>query len=194
MGSGTRRHVSQVRGSQGHCEHTLLAKVGRRQDTGHGVALGHLLQDLDEEANLHLGCLLQQGVESSSALGLAEYAEPLLDSAELILKILVQCSGGHVLESRLVLVDVGDPLLGGLVGRVVLATHTNAAEVDLAGGADAAGCQRGRGREGAHVGRGAQVVARVHAARRRRAQRRARGIGGAVAVADAVVGRHGGVC
>jgi hypothetical protein len=171
-------------------QHTLLAKVGRRQNTRHGVALGHLLQDLDEEANLHLGCLLQQSVESSGALGLAEHAEPLLDSAELVLEVLVQRSGRHVLEGRLVLVDVGDPLLSSLVGRVVLTTDTNAAEVDLAGGSDAAGCQRGRGREGAHVGRGAQVVAGVHAARRRRAQTGARGIGRAVAVADAVVGRR----
>ncbi|KAG9966610.1 SAM domain-containing protein, partial [Aureobasidium melanogenum] len=113
-------------------------KIGRRQNTRHGVALGHLLQDLDEEANLHLGGLLQQGVEGGSALWLAEHAEPLLNSAELILEILIQRSGSHVLEGCLVLVDVGDPLLSGLFSSIVLAPETNTAEVDLAGGSDAA--------------------------------------------------------
>jgi hypothetical protein len=37
---------------------TFLAKIGWRENTGHWMILGHFLEDLDEEANLHLGRLL----------------------------------------------------------------------------------------------------------------------------------------
>lgn len=77
-----------------------------------------MLQDLDEEADLDLGGLLQQGVEGGGALGLAQDAEPLLDGAELVLEVLVERGRGHFLERVLVLVNVGEPLLGGALHLV----------------------------------------------------------------------------
>jgi hypothetical protein len=147
MGSGACQH-SQF---STYIEHlTFLPEVCRRKHARHWQALGHLLQNLDEEANLHLGGLLEQSIERRGPLGLAEHAEPLLDGAQLVLEVLVECSRGHFLQCRLVLVDVGEPLLGGTLHLVgVAALRVVAAEVDFRGGANAAVCQRGR--EAAHV-------------------------------------------
>lgn len=145
--------------------HTLFAKVGGRQNTRHGVALCHLLQNLNEETDLNLRSLLQKSIQGSSALGFTQHAEPLLDGAELIFEVLIQSCRCHVLKRRLVLVNVGDPLLRCLVCRIVLVAELALAEIHLTGGANAAVGQRRRSREGAHVGRGAQVVAGVHGAR-----------------------------
>jgi hypothetical protein len=117
---------------------TFLAEVGRRKHARHGHVLGHLLQDLDEEPDLHLSRLLEQSVECRSPFGLAEHAEPLLDGAQLVLEVLVESGRGHLLQCRLVLVDIGEPLLGGtfhLIGVARLCVV--AAEVDLRGRADA---------------------------------------------------------
>lgn len=120
---------------------------GGRQNSRHGMILAHLLQNLDEEADLDLGRLLQQCIQSGRALGLAQDAEPLLDGAELVLEVLVERGGGHFFQRRLVLVNVGDPLLGNLVlgvnveaGGAVAALLRLAVEVGR--GPDAAG---GRG-------------------------------------------------
>jgi len=170
-------HHSYIREGKG----TLLAKVGGRQHARHGQALGHLLQDLDEEANLHLGRLLQQGVQGGGALGLAQDAEPLLDGAQLVLEVLVERGRGHLLERVLVLVDVGEPLLGGALHLVWVARlRVLAAEVDLRGGADATVGQRGR--EAAHVSRGAQVVAGAERGAVDGRAERGRALGGAVPV------------
>lgn len=74
---------------------TFLAKIRRRQDARDWMAPGHLVQDLRKKSLLHLGCLLNQGVGSSSPFSLAENSEPLFDSAEFVLEILVECSSCH---------------------------------------------------------------------------------------------------
>jgi hypothetical protein len=169
---------------------TLLAKVRRRQHARHGQALGHLLQDLDEEANLHLGRLLQQGVQGGGALGLAQDAEPLLDGAQLVLEVLVERGRGHLLERVLVLIDVGEPLLGGALHLVRVARlRVLAAKVDLRGGADATVGQRGR--EAAHVGGRAQVVAGAERGAVDGRAQRGRALGRAVPVRGDVAGGHG---
>lgn len=75
------------------------------------MALGHLLQNLDEETDLHLRSLLQQSIQSRSPFRFAEDTEPLLNSTQLILEILVQRRSCHLLESGLVLIDIRKPLL-----------------------------------------------------------------------------------
>jgi hypothetical protein len=168
---------------------TFLPKVGRREHARHGQALGHLLQDLDEEANLHLGSLLQQGIERGSPLGLAEHAEPLLDGAQLVLEVLVECCRGHFFERGLVLVDVGEPLLGGALHLVWIARlRVVAAKIDLRGRADAAIGKRGR--EAAHVSRGSEVVVGAERCAGSRGAQRARALGRAVPVCCDV--GHGG--
>ena len=92
-------------------ELTFLSKVGRGQNARHGHVLGHLLQDLDEEANLHLRRLLEESVEGCSSLGLTKDAEPLLNSAQLVFEVLVKSGRRHLFECVLILVDVGEPLL-----------------------------------------------------------------------------------
>ena len=52
------------------------------------MAFTHLLQDLDEETDLDLSGLLEQGIKRGSALGFAQHSEPLLNSTELILEVL----------------------------------------------------------------------------------------------------------
>ena len=79
------------------------------------MGLGHLLKNLDEEANLNLGRLLQECVKRCGPLGLAQDAEPLLDCTEFILEILIQGGRGHLLQGILVRLEVVDPLLCGLV-------------------------------------------------------------------------------
>lgn len=159
----------------------LLAEVSGREHARHGQALGHLLQDLDEEANLHLGGLLQQGVEGGGALGLAEDAEPLLDGAQLVLEVLVERGRGHFLECVLVLVDVGEPLRGGTLHLVRVARlRVLTAKVDFRGGADATVGQWGG--EAAHVGRGAQVVTGAERGAVDGRAERGRALGGAVPV------------
>ena len=164
------------------------------------MVLSHLLQDLDKETNLDLGGLLEQRVQSSGALGLAQDAEPLLDGAQFVLEILVERGGGHLLEGGLVLVDVGDPLLGELVLGVHVGVAVALARLHLAvevrRRADAA---RGSlASEGRHVGgRTEVVVVAAHGTRRGRPQRgEVGGLGRAVAVAHEVghvehVGRGG---
>lgn len=115
--------------------HTLLAKVGRRQHARHGMALGHLLKDLNEEADLHLSSLLQQSIKSSGALRLAEHTKPLLDSTELVLEVLIKGCSSHLFKCRLVLVNVCNPLLSSLLCRIIgvvkSLTLLGIAEVDL---------------------------------------------------------------
>lgn len=75
------------------------------------MVLTHLLEDLDEEPNLYLSSLLQKSIESSGALGFAQNPEPLLNSTQLVLEILVKCCRRHFLQCSFILVDVGYPLL-----------------------------------------------------------------------------------
>jgi hypothetical protein len=159
----------------------FLAKVGRRKHAGHGQALGHLLQDLDEEANLHLGGLLQQGIERGSPLGLAEHAEPLLDGAQLVLEVLVERGRGHLLQCVLVLVDISEPLLGGALHLVGVARlRVLAAKINLRGRANAAVGEWGR--EAAHVSGSPQVVVGAEGCAGGGRSQRARALGGAVPV------------
>ena len=95
-----------------------FVKVCGRQHTRHGVIFTHLLENLDEEADLDLGGLLQKSIQSCGALGLAQDAEPLLNCTKLVLEVLVQSSSGHLLQRRLVLVNIRNPLLGNLVLRI----------------------------------------------------------------------------
>jgi len=90
--------------------HTFFTKVGRRQDARHGMALCHLLENLNEESDLDLSCLLQQCIQRSCTLGFTEDTEPLFDSTQLILEILIECCRGHLLQGRFVLIDVCNPL------------------------------------------------------------------------------------
>lgn len=100
-----------------HARSTFV-KSRRGENTGHGVVLAHLLEDLNKEADLDLGCLLKQRIQSRSALGLAKNAKPLLNSAQLILEILIECGRSHFFQRRLVLINVRNPLLGDLVLRI----------------------------------------------------------------------------
>lgn len=111
--------VSQREATAQGSKQTFFAKVGWRQYSGHRMILGHLLQDLDEEPDLHLGRLLQQGIQSGSALGLTQDTEPLLDGAQLILEILIQGGRRHLRQGGLVLVDIIDPLLRGPIQSIV---------------------------------------------------------------------------
>lgn len=86
------------------------------------MVLAHLLENLDEEADLDLSGLLQQRIQGSRALGLAEHAEPLLDGAEFILEVLIKRGGSHLFQRRLILVNVRNPLLGDLVLRINIQT------------------------------------------------------------------------
>src|SRR5689334_12764859 len=137
-----------------------LVKVCRRKHTRKRVVLAHLLENLDKEANLHLSSLLQQGVESSSALGLTENTEPLLNSCQLILEVLVKGGGSHLLQRSLILVDIGNPLLGKLVLRInigiALALIRLCLTVEVGGRANAAcsslACHRG------DIGRRTEIV------------------------------------
>lgn len=153
------------------------------------MPLAHLLQDLDEETNLHLGGLLQQGVQSGSALGLAQNPKPLFNSTQFILKVLVQGSGCHLLQGSLILVNVGDPLLSELVLGVKLALALTLAvlrlAVEVGAGADLLGLRRAG--QGGHVGRSTKLVAGADSPRGRRSQGGGvAGLGGAVAVAHDV--------
>lgn len=79
------------------------------------MVLSHLLENLDEETDLDLSCLLQKSVESSSTLSFTQNSEPLLDSAQLILEILIECSSSHLLQRGLILIDIRNPLLSYLI-------------------------------------------------------------------------------
>ena len=92
-----------------------LVKASRGQDTRHGVVLSHLLQNLDEESDLDLRGLLQQRIEGSSPLSFAQDTEPLFNSAEFILEVLIEGGCSHLLQSGLVLVNIGKPLLSKLL-------------------------------------------------------------------------------
>ena len=54
------------------CIETPTARLRK----SHGVGPGHLLQDGDEEADLHLSGMLQKSVKSGCALGFGENFEP----------------------------------------------------------------------------------------------------------------------
>ena len=75
----------------------------------------HLLQDLNEESNLDLGCLLEERIECGGSLRFAQNEEPLLDSLKFIFKVLVQSGRCHLLEGIFVGLEVVDPLAGSLV-------------------------------------------------------------------------------
>jgi len=92
-----------------------FVKVCRGQNSRHWMILSHLLENLDEEADLDLSCLLKKSIKSSSTLSLTQNPEPLLDGAQLVLKILVESSSGHLLQRGLILIDIRNPLLGYLV-------------------------------------------------------------------------------
>lgn len=154
------------------------------------MVLAHLLEDLDEETDLDLSGLLKQSIQGSRALSLAQDAEPLFNSAEFILEVLIERSGGHLLESGLILVDIGDPLLGQLVLRVQLGIALHLAGLRLAvkvgRRANSARGGLGAGKSG-HVGRGAKAVVGADSTGRGRSQRRdIASLGGAVAVAHYV--------
>ena len=105
------------------------------------MALGHLLQDLDEEADLHLCRLLQESVQRRGPLRLAQHTEPLLNGAQFVLKVLIQSSRGHVLERRLILLDIRHPLLGHLFSSLVGVARAGGlvvlVDIDFGGGTDA---------------------------------------------------------
>lgn len=82
------------------------------------MVLAHLLENLNEEANLDLSGLLQQGVQSGRALSLAQHSKPLLNGAEFVLEVLIKRGGSHLLQRRLILVNIRNPLLGDLVLRI----------------------------------------------------------------------------
>lgn len=82
------------------------------------MALRHLLQDLDKEADLHLSGLLQQSIQGRSSLGLAQDTEPLLDGTQLIFEILVKRSSCHLFQCSLILINVREPLLSRTVHRI----------------------------------------------------------------------------
>ena len=159
MGSGKMRVSLAVRWCRVRVGQLAFVEVGRREHPGHGMVLAHLLQHLDEEANLNLCRLLQQGIEGSGPLGLTKDSKPLFNSTEFVLEVLVQRRRSHLLQRRLVLVDIGDPLLRQLVlGIQVAATLALALlrlTVEVGRGPDAA---RGGAGYGGHVGRGAEVL------------------------------------
>ena len=149
---------------------TLLSEIGRRQHARHGQVLRHLLQDLNEETDLHLCRLLEQRIQGSCSLRLAQDAEPLLDGAQLVLEVLVERGRSHLLERVLVLVNVGQPLLGGTLHLVRVArVRVASSEVHLGGRTHAAVGEWGR--EAAHVGGCTEVVAGADGARPGRTQR-----------------------
>lgn len=154
------------------------------------MVLAHLLEDLDEETDLDLGSLLKQSIKGSCALSFAQDAEPLFNSAEFILEVLIKRSGSHLLESGLILVNVGNPLLRQLVLGVQLGTALHLAGLRLAvkvgRRANAACGGLSAGKRG-HIGRGAKAVVGANGARRGGPQRRdIASLGGAVAVAHNV--------
>ena len=153
------------------------------------MVLAHLLQDLDEEADLDLGSLLEQGIEGSSALGLAQDPKPLFNSTEFVLEVLIEGCSSHLLQRGLVLVNVGDPLLSQLVLGVdlgiALTLTLSGLAVEVGRGTDRA---IGRLREGRDVGRGPGKTA-ADGARLRGPQRDMASLRGAIAVAHDV--RHG---
>lgn len=95
-----------------------FVEIRGREHTRHGMTLSHLLQNLNEESNLYLRSLLQECIQSGGSFGLAQNPEPLLDSAQLIFEVLVQSCRSHLLQRGLVLVNLRDPLLRDLVGRI----------------------------------------------------------------------------
>jgi len=110
--------------NQSHsCEpkRTFLAEVGWRENNRHGVTLGHLLQDLNEETDLNLGRLLKKSVQSSCTFGFAQNAEPLFNSTQFIFEVLVQCSSSHLLQGCLILIDIRNPLLSSSVHCIIVA-------------------------------------------------------------------------
>jgi len=122
----------------------FLSKVGRGQNSRHGHVLGHLLQDLDEEANLHLCRLLEESVEGCSSLGLTKDAEPLLNSAQLVLEVLIKSGCRHLFECVLILVDIGEPLLSSALHLIRVARlRVVAPEVDFRRGTNATVGKRG---------------------------------------------------
>jgi hypothetical protein len=159
------------------------------------MILAHLLKDLDEEADLDLSGLLEQGIESSSAFSFAEDPEPLLYSAKLILEVLVEGGSSHLLECCLILIDIGNPLLGQFIlgvelSRAMALTLLRLA-IEVGGGPDGPGTNLTTG-EGGNIGRGtgearASTSSRADGPRGRRSQRRdmAR-LGGAVAITHEV--------
>ena len=99
------------------------------------MALGHFLQDLDEKADLNLGRLLEQSIQSGGPLSLAQHLEPLLNCAQLVFKILIQGRSRHFLQRDLVLVNVRNPLPCGLVhsfvGEILILALSRLIVVDL---------------------------------------------------------------
>lgn len=106
------------------------------------MVLAHLLQDLDEEADLDLRGLLQKSIQSSSPLCLAQHPEPLLNRTQLVFEVLVERRCGHFFERSLVLINVRDPLLRNLVlcvaFGVALALALLGLAIEVGGGSDAA--------------------------------------------------------
>jgi len=83
------------------------------------MILSHLLENLNEEADLNLGCLLEESIQSSRSFSLAQNSEPLFDGAQLVLEILVEGCSSHLLQRSFILVNVGDPLLSNLVRSII---------------------------------------------------------------------------
>lgn len=67
------------------------------------------MQDGDEEAHLDLSAALEKRVERGGSFGFGQDSKPLLDRRELLLEVGVKRSGGHVLESRFVVLEVRKP-------------------------------------------------------------------------------------
>ena len=87
-----------------------LTRIRRTEETGGGgIGSRHLLEDGDEEAHLDLGAALEERVERGGSFGFGEDSKPLLDRRELLLEVGVERSGGHVLEGRLVVLEVREP-------------------------------------------------------------------------------------
>lgn len=99
------------------------------------MASSHLLQHANEESNLDMSGLLQERVESGGSLGLTKDTEPLFNGGQLVFELLIEGGGSHVFEGVFVLIDIGNPLLRGIVHVLVVSDKGLAlwsrVEVDL---------------------------------------------------------------
>lgn len=130
------------------------------------MAFGHLLQHLDEKANLNLCALLEKRIEGRSPLCFAQYAKPLLNSTHFILEVLIRCRCGHLFQQHFVLINVGEPCLSSLVKgvRVGILALLKLAKIHFRCWPDAS-AREGRAGVRSHVGRSAKVMAGTNGTR-----------------------------
>lgn len=80
-----------------------LTTCVRAEKGGHRVGMSHLLQNRDEESDLHLSRLLQKAVKSGCALSFGKDTEPLLDGTQFILEISIERGSSHLFQSCFVI-------------------------------------------------------------------------------------------